>query len=468
MPHHDCLPIKDIDRAYAQKVQNHLRLKYEAKENEIQRRATFITTQDQKLETTSLSLFSKSKQTRLKMSPDENDIVKDVLTKAARRGDNKVVKNVFKNCKSEDERSQCVETVINECIHTNDTGLISYITRRYRIALNDSTKLLKLRDPLAILYECVHKNNSVLAKVITDSSVFEYQTTLQKTYEHLLMTAIEKGCDVSLIGVLDTLWRRSLGNAKSNDCILEYKKLLVQIRDFSEYKQDQQIYLYMMIELELIKFDKKIGMEFLNLLPHLWLPTFQNKLRKSIDSSFTQKHYLSYILDKNGTIDEYVNWNNDRKQFSSRPGYIGISEISDYDVLTGVMDAIDRTSFQSAYETLLVKNAVERFMHALCNMISAKNPELKCSPRLVGSASEETRSFFPDEFDYLIIFERLAKQLNVNELLGQFLLEMKADVSFSTIDSLFDEYEGVRYLNPYRLKEFHEPVDKPIHAGGCS
>ena len=49
-------------------------------------------------------------------------------------------------------------------------------------------------------------------------------------------------------------------------------------------------------------------------------------------------------------------------------------------------------------EIKLVMKAVDGFMQKLCNSIGVDNAEMKCRPYLVGSASEDTRPFIPDEY----------------------------------------------------------------------
>ena len=136
-------------------------------------------------------------------------------------------------------------------------------------------------------------------------------------YEDILKIAIERGCDVSLVSSLDSMWRRSLGTVTGNQMILRYKALLNQIHYFRETSPNKASYFYVLILLELLDFDEGIKFNIFTDKQHKIIDI----LKKDIDISLKQTHKLSYVFDDKRSASEYERWAHDRERFSFQPGY---------------------------------------------------------------------------------------------------------------------------------------------------
>ena len=73
---------------------------------------------------------------------------------------------------------------------------------------------------------------------------------------------------------------------------------------------------------------------------------------------------------------------------------------SDTDLYREILSRMDI----SPNESSAVKNAMHRFMHGLADMIAETDPNYRLKPILTGSAAEGTRNYFPNEFDYVLLF----------------------------------------------------------------
>ena len=119
------------------------------------------------------------------------------------------------------------------------------------------------------------------------------------------------------------------------------------------------------------------------------------------------------------------------------------------------MNTVDTNICQSAYEEAeMIRSAVTEFMHAICKAIGECENEMNCMPVLVGSAKENTRSFAPDEYDFLIVFEAITQYFDINEILGQFLFRLKPSFERTCANiSYLTEYENIKYLNPHDFRK---------------
>ena len=67
-----------------------------------------------------------------------------------------------------------------------------------------------------------------------------------------------------------------------------------------------------------------------------------------------------------------------------------------------------------------VKETIHCLFERACERLGSENPLFRCFPRLLGSAREESKSYMPDEFDYILVFALNDELVDIKHIAGEF------------------------------------------------
>ena len=258
-----------------------------------------------------------------------------------------------------------------------------------------------------------HKNYRSLVKELTAIFLPHVSEEDEDAIRNILVLAIQYNLDTDILNDIDTMWFKSysvIQNASDNDSqrvYALYSDLLgmgpsltgTTIASIYETVIDIGIKRHVELATDMIRLNQipqlesVLSLKLLDIINNTSIEGVNTELMKTKLQTFTDDEHSAWIdqQTESSLLSSRVKPNHELKA-------IQMDRLSIYHLICNKLD-----TFYSHDEVQEVVNGVSSFFSVLGKNINDMKPEYKCEPILVGSAKENTRTFWPDEFDFVLL-----------------------------------------------------------------
>ena len=345
---------------------------------------------------------------------------------------------------------------ITKAIENEDVVLFCTLLQRYQTISKSSGNGLNLNDALVCLYDCIRKNNAVLANMILQQMISEGQLEQsQELFDDIFRKALDHGCQKTLILLLNNKWYE-IESKQNRKGISTYKRLIYPLLGHIPKENKDRVFLYILMSNCLVDFDEEFRILVSEYFPDEIAKL--DKLMKFLETTpqkepLMRQFYFEFLFSLHESADTFEEMYRKMMLISSNHSFTSTKKHSDYSLKREILENVNShfNNTEAEKETEDIKNAIRTCFMNLCREIECRLPWLKCEPKLVGSSFEGTQVFIPREFDIFIKFTKLSGyfKIHISESLVNYTLESKSD----DLKDILEDDDGLKYLSADKLKE---------------
>ena len=206
---------------------------------------------------------------------------------ASKQGDVVSITNLIKSA-TEEVSANVTADLVDNAVCNDDHEMLYVLLKHYQTLLKSNAKVIELDSLYGCLDKCVHKNK------------------LQIT--NALVNAIDSN---DIIGnskyiYFENLWNQAFSISNAN-IVGEYTRVFKRIRN--DFKSNNNVYIYTILNLELLEIDRNLGVTYFDAILNQKLEKILKHEDQAEIGSRLNRPYLNYMLSSDSTLETCLRWN---------------------------------------------------------------------------------------------------------------------------------------------------------------